>query len=320
MQLTFARILITGASGFVGRHLLAQCRLAFPQALLYGLVRHASPQLAEQQGTHPLVGDVCSFQDVCQAVAVAQPDLVFHLAAQSSVVQSWQDPVGTLRANAEGLLHLMEALRQEKLTPRVIISGSSEQYGRVLPAENPINEEQPFRPTNPYAVSKVAQDLYGYQYFVSHTIPVIRVRAFNHFGPGQAQDFVVASFAHQIALMEVGKIEPVLVVGNLQAKRDFLPVEDVVTAYIALAERGHPGEAYNIGSGHVYSIGEIAQILCQHTHIDISIREDRTRFRPTDQYFSVADTTRLRTHTNWQPTLDMDTAIHNVLDHWRAKV
>jgi GDP-4-dehydro-6-deoxy-D-mannose reductase len=320
MQLTSARILITGASGFVGRHLLAQCHLVYPQALLYGLSRHNSTQLAEQEGISLLRGDICSFQDVCQAVAVARPDLVFHLAAQSSVAQSWQDPVSTLRANAEGMLYLMEALRKEKLTPRVIISGSSEQYGRVSPAENPINEEQPFRPTNPYAVSKVAQDLYGYQYFVSHAIPVIRVRAFNHFGPGQTQDFVIASFAHQIALMEARKIEPTLVVGNLQAKRDFLPVEDVISAYIALAERGHPGDAYNVGSGHAYSIGEIVQILCQHTDADISIREDRTRFRPADQYFSVADTTRLRTHTHWQPTVDMDTAIQHVLEYWRANV
>jgi GDP-4-dehydro-6-deoxy-D-mannose reductase len=149
---------------------------------------------------------------------------------------------------------------------------------------------------------------------------VIRVRAFNHFGPGQAQKFVIPSFAHQIASMEVGKIEPVLAVGNLQARRDFMPVEDVVAAYMALAERGHPGMAYNVGSGHAYSIGEIVQILCQHTHIDVSVREDRARFRPTDQCCSVADTTRLRAHTNWRPGLDMDTAMQRVLDYWRANV
>jgi GDP-4-dehydro-6-deoxy-D-mannose reductase len=320
MQLAPARILITGASGFVGRHLIAQCRLVYPHALLYGLSRQDSMQPGEQESFHPLVGDVCSFQDVAEAVSIAQPDIIFHLAAQSSVAQSWQDPVSTLRVNAEGLLHLLEVLRKENLTPRVLISGSSEQYGRVLPEENPVNEEQPFRPVNPYAVSKVTQDLYAYQYFVSHRIPVIRVRAFNHFGPGQAQTFVVASFARQIALMEAGKIEPVLVVGNLQAKRDFMPVEDVVTAYIALAEYGHSGEAYNVGSGHAYSIGEIVQILCQHTHIDISIREDQTRFRPADQQFSVADTTRLRTHTSWRPALSMDVAIQRVLDYWRANV
>jgi GDP-4-dehydro-6-deoxy-D-mannose reductase len=320
MELNSARILITGASGFVGRHLLAQCRLNYPQALVYGLFRHDYTQSIEQEGVHPIVGDVSSFQDMSRAVAIAQPDIVFHLAAQSSVARSWQDPVGTLRANAEGFLHLIEALCKEKLTSRVLISGSSEQYGEVSPAENPINEDQPFRPMNPYAVSKVAQDLYGYQYFVSHNMPVIRVRAFNHFGPGQAQKFVIPSFAQQIASMEAGKIEPVLAVGNLQAQRDFMPVEDVVAAYLALAERGHPGMAYNVGSGHAYSIGEIVHILCQHTHININIREDRTRFRPTDQCCSVADTTRLRAHTQWQPALEMDTAIERVLDYWRARV
>jgi GDP-4-dehydro-6-deoxy-D-mannose reductase len=263
---------------------------------------------------------MCSFQDVYQAVVLSQPDIVFHLAAQSSVAQSWQDPVGTLRVNAEGLLHLLEALRKEKLAPRIIVVGSSEQYGQVSSEENPLREEQPFRPINPYAVSKVAQDFYGYQYFVSYRLPVIRVRAFNHFGPWQTQAFVVANFARQIALMEIGKVEPVLVVGNLQAKRDFTPVEDVVKAYIALAEHGHAGEAYNVGSGRAYSIGDIVQILCQHTPLDVSMREDHTRFRPMDQYFSVADTTRLRTHTYWQPSLDMDTAIKQVLDYWRTNV
>ncbi len=320
MPLALARILITGASGFVGRHLLAQYRLIYPQALLYGLFRHNCTSLIEEEGITPIVGDVSSFQDMCQAVAVAQPDIVFHLAAQSSVARSWQDPVGTLRTNAEGMLNLMEVLHKEKLTPRVIISGSSEQYGEVSPEENPVNEEQPFRPINPYAVSKVAQDLYGYQYFVSYNIPVIRVRAFTHFGPGQTEHFVVSGFARQIALMEVGKIEPMLVVGNLQAMRDFISVEDVVAAYIALAERGHPGEAYNVGLGHAYSIGEIVQILCQYTHVDINIREDRARFRPADQHYSVANTTRLRTHTSWQPTLDMDTTIRHMLDYWRAKI
>ena len=320
MQLTSARMLITGASGFVGKHLLAQCRRVYPQARLYRLSRHDSTQLIEQEDVHSIVGDVQSFQDMCHAVAIARPDVIFHLVAQSSVAQSWQDPAGTLRINAEGLLHLMEALRKEELAPRVIISGSSEQYGRVLPTENPVDEEQPFRPMNPYAVSKVAQDLYGFQYFISRNIPVMRVRAFNHFGPGQTPDFVIASFARQIALMEAEKIEPVLLVGNLEAKRDFIPVEDVVMAYIALAEHGHPGEAYNLGSGHAYSIGEIVHIFCQHTHIGMNIREDPTRFRPADQLFSVADTTRLRTHTNWRPALDMNIAIQNVLDYWRANV
>jgi GDP-4-dehydro-6-deoxy-D-mannose reductase len=316
MLLTPSRILITGASGFVGRHLLAQCRLAYPLALLYGLFRHDSTPVTAQEGVHPLLCDICSFQDVCQAVALSRPDIVFHLAAQSSVARSWQDPIGTLRVNAEGLLHLLEALRKEKLTPCVIVVGSSEQYGQVSSEENPICEEQPFRPINPYAVSKVAQDLYGYQYFVSHKLPIIRVRAFNHFGPWQTQAFVVADFARQIALMKMGKVEPVLVVGNLEAKRDFLPVEDVVRAYIALAEHGHEGEAYNVGSGQAHSIGEIVQLLCQHAHIDISIRQDPARFRPTDQNLAVADTTRLRTHTNWQPSLDMDMAIKRVLDYW----
>lgn len=269
---------------------------------------------------HPLLCDICSAQDVDRAVAIAQPELVFHLAAQSSVPQSWQDPVGTLRVNVEGLLHLLDALRRAQLSPRMIVVGSSEQYGHVLPEENPIVEERPLCPLNPYAVSKATQDFYAYQYFVAYKLPLIRVRSFNHFGVGQAPNFVVANFAQQIAMMEAGKAEPVLIVGNLQVKRDFTPVEDVVQAYIALAAHGHVGEVYNVGSGRAYAIAEIVQFLCQFTHLDITVREDPARFRPTDQLVAIADTTRLRAHTNWRPTLTMEQAIERVLQYWRAHV
>jgi GDP-4-dehydro-6-deoxy-D-mannose reductase len=189
-----------------------------------------------------------------------------------------------------------------------------------LPEENPIDEECPPRPVNPYAISKIAQDLYGYQYFAVFGLPVLRVRPFNHFGPGQTEAFVVANFARQIALIEAGKAELVLPVGNLQAQRDFLPVEDVVSAYLALAERGHPGLAYNVGSGIVRSIEDILEQLLALARISITIRTDPARLRPADVPRLIADTSRLRAHTSWQPTVDFTHALSRTLDYWREKV
>ncbi len=262
-----SRILITGCTGFVGGYLVEQCRIRYPQAELFGLSGHptlhtATPGMSDLELS---VADVTQPEAVRQVVAEVKPDLVIHLAAQSSVSASWKDPSGTLRVNAGGTIHLLEALRSEQLTPRVVLVGSGEQYGMVRPEDNPIREECPFRPANPYAASKAAQDLYGYQYFVAYGLPILRTRPFNHFGPRQTSTFVIANFARQIALIEAEKAEPVLSVGNLQARRDFLPVEDVVAAYLAVAEQGRPGEAYNIGSGQARSAGSSPD-FCKNVH------------------------------------------------------
>ncbi len=317
-----SRILITGFTGFVGTYLVEQCRVDYPQAELFGLSKHAHPPSTTpaMHEVTPLVADITQRESVCQAVAQARPDLVFHLAAQSSVAASWSDPEQALRINAGGALHLFEALRIEQLAPRIILVGSGEQYGMVRFEENPLREESLFRPANPYAVSKAAQDLFGYQYFVAYGLPILRVRPFNHFGPRQPATFVVANFARQIALIEAGKAEPVLLVGNLQAQRDFLPVEDVVTAYLALAEHGQAGEAYNVGSGHARSIEAILNSLLAQAKIPIEVSEDPARLRPVDVPLLVADPARLCTQTAWKPQVDFEWALRQTLDYWRAIV
>ena len=180
-----SRILITGYSGFVGRYLVEQCRIRYPGAEIFGLCKQipSSSATSVMRDVTPLVGDITQQELVHQAVLKAEPDLVFHLAAQPSVVASWSDPEQTLRVNAGGVLHLLEALRTEGFFPRIILVGSGEQYGKVKIDENPLREECLFRPVNPYAVSKAAQDLYGYQYFVAYGLPILRARPFNHFGP-----------------------------------------------------------------------------------------------------------------------------------------
>jgi len=272
------------------------------------------------KSVRPLLADITQPEQMRQAVAQAQPDLIFHLAAQSSVAASWNDPLSTLQVNAGGAIHLLEALRAERLSPRVLLVGSGEQYGLVKPEENPINEDSLPRPINPYGVSKLAQDLYGYQYFITYGLPILRARPFNHFGLRQPSTFVVADFARQIAIIEQGKAEPTLSVGNLRARRDFLLVEDVIRAYFAIARQGRVGQAYNIGSGYARSIGEILEMLLAHSTVSIRVREDPARLRPVDVPLLVADISRLCTDTGWKPQLELEFALEQTLEYWRITI
>ena len=315
-----ARILITGISGFMGSYVAEECQALYPDAKLFGVCRRSTAYATGpgMKDVTLLAADITHAEQMREVVAQSQPDWVFHLAAQSSVAASWADPVSTFRINVEGTVQLLEALRAEHASPRVILVGSGEQYGRVRPEENPIREEVPFRPINPYGVSKAAQDLYGYQYFAAYDLPVLRMRPFNAFGPRQSAMFVVADFARQIALIEQGKMEPVLTVGNLQAKRDFLPVEDVARALLAVAKRGKPGQAYNIGSGRARSVGEILQMLLGHSTMSIQVRQDPGRLRPVDVPLLVADISLLHAHTDWDPAIDIEHAIEQTLNYWRV--
>lgn len=317
-----ARILITGIAGFVGSYLAEQCRARYPQAEIFGLYHREPPQRASEALNYviPLRADITQADAVRRALAEARPDVIFHLAAQSSVAASWSDPLRTLQVNAVGALHLLEALRLECPSARLVLVGSGEEYGRVEPHENPLGEECPLRPINPYAVSKVTQDLYGYQYFAAYGLSIVRVRAFNHFGPRQAEGFVLAGFARQIALVEAGKVEPVVMVGNLQAQRDFLPVEDVVAAYLALAQWGQPGAVYNVGSGKARSIGEILDLLLTFAKAPIHVRVDPARMRPVDIPMLEADISRIQAHTGWEPAVAFEFALKELLDYWRTVV
>ncbi len=321
------RILITGYRGFVSPHIVAALARRYPSARRFGLVHAASQRRMEgrastsaldgQAPVTEVAGDITDGERMRQIIAETRPDLIFHLAAASSGAASWRDPAGTLAVNAAGFTQLIEAVRAEQLNPRILVIGSGEQYGLVAPDENPISEETPFHPANPYAVSKVAQDHLASIYHKAYGLDIIRVRPFNHFGPGQSADFVIASFARQIALIERGQLAPILLVGDLSPQRDFLPVESVAQAYMALVERGVAGEAYNVGSGVARSIGSILRTLLDNARVPIETQVDPARFRPVDAPLLCADTRKIQRDTGWSPDDHLAEALIATLDYWR---
>ncbi|HKV85531.1 MAG TPA: GDP-mannose 4,6-dehydratase [Ktedonobacterales bacterium] len=320
MSIAPESILITGHSGFVGRHLAPLCHERYPGARLFGVSHVPAAEPGELSSLQSLRADITDRAQVRAVLEAARPDLIFHLAGQASVGESWKRPDVTLAVNAGGALNLLEELHTLGLRPRVLLVGSSEQYGVVTPEDNPVREERPLHPVTPYAVSKAAQDMLGYQYFASYGIDVLRIRAFNHFGPWQPPAFVIASFARQIALIEAGRAESVVRVGNLEARRDFLAVGDVVRAYLALAERGRPGAAYNVGSGVATAIQAILDMLIAQATVPIRVEMDQTLLRPVDVPIVYADTSRLHADTGWEPALALPGALAATLDYWRGHV
>ncbi len=262
--------------------------------------------------------DLLDAPGVQAALATSAPDMVFHLAAQASVGLSWSDPEETISSNVLGQLHLLEALRKLGASPRVLIASTAEIYG--IPDSVPINEDAPLRPASPYAVSKAAQDLMGYQYFASHKLPVIRTRAFNHIGPGQAPGFVTSDFAKQIAEAEAGIRPAAMAVGNLTAQRDFSDVRDVVRAYYWLMLKGEAGAAYNVGSGRAVTVQHILDTLLSMSAVPITVAQDPARYRPIDAPCIYADIGRLRAATGWVAETPLERSLSDVLEYWRSRV
>jgi GDP-4-dehydro-6-deoxy-D-mannose reductase len=311
------RVLVTGVGGFVGAHLAGYLRRK-PEVELIGIVKGVEPRRSDLPGVRVLTIDLEDAAAADAAIAEARPDRIVHLAAQSSVRASWDDPTGTFRANVHGLIHLMEALRRRSWSPRVLVVGSADEYGRA--DELPITEEAPLRPTSPYAASKVAQGYVALQYALSVRMPVIRTRTFPHTGPGRTDLFAESSFARQAAEIQAGRRPPVLSVGNADVVRDFTDVRDVVRAYWMLLERGEPGQVYNVCSGTGVSLREIATRLLALAGVRAEVRVDPERLRPGDIPALVGDPTRLRQATGWEPRIGLQQTLRDLLDYWRAHV
>ena len=311
------RALITGIGGFVGRHLLHH--LQTEGDVVSGLGRPADC-VDMPASVRVYLTDLSDRAAVERVVREAQPEAVYHLAAQSSPAESLSDPWATIGNNLLGQINLFEALLSSGSRARALVIGSSDEYGRVRPEEVPTDENVPLRPTTPYAVSKVGQDVMGFQYFAQHGLPVVRVRPFNHTGPGQDARFVIPSFAQQLAQIEAGEREPVLRVGNLDVARDFTDVRDMVCAYRLALVAGVPGDVYNLGRGRSVRIAEMVDELIKLCRVPVQTRVDQSLLRPSDVPRQEADTRKFTTLTGWQPRIAWHTTLHDTFEYWREKV
>jgi len=315
-------ILVTGIAGFVGGHLVELLRAEHPDDGIAGIVRPGNPVPEHlREGVRLLEADLEDPAAVESAVAAVRPESIVHLAGQSSVHESWSNPAATLRTNVIGLLNVFEAVRRRRLEPRVLVVGSAEEYGAVDADAPPLTEDAPLRPLSPYAVSKVGQDMMGYQYFKSYGLPIIRTRAFNHEGPRRGDVFVTSNFGRQVAEIEVGLREPVMFVGDLKPKRDYSDVRDIVRGYWALLERGEPGEVYNLCSGNSWSIQQVLDFLLEQSRVKgITVKIDTARLRPSDVMELQGDPGKIERAVGWKVEIPFERTLTELLDYWRQRI
>jgi len=315
------RVLITGITGFVGSH-LAEHLLGQPGLDVFGMRRWRSRTEHIDHLSRKISIVECDLRDqvsVTRAVAQVRPEKIFHLAAQSFVPTSWHAPEESLHTNVLGTLHLFEAVRQAGLDPWIQVAGSSEEYGMVRPDEVPIREENPLRPLSPYGVSKVGADMLGYQYHQSFGMKIVRTRAFNHTGPRRGDVFVESNFAKQIVDIEKGRQEPVIRVGNLDARRDYTDVRDIVRAYRLSLEKCEPGEVYNICSGRSWVIREVLDLLLARSKVKVRVEPDPARMRPSDVQILEGDFSKFHGATGWKPEIPFERTLDDILAYWRER-
>ncbi len=304
------RVLVTGATGFVGRHLCDALTAAEHEAIPAGGPRDHPPHL---------VLDLADAAGIRQLLDKVRPDAIVHLAGQASVPDSLADPLGTVEVNALGTARLLEAVREAGASIRTLVVSSAEVYGIHRPERMPLDESTPLRPANPYAASKAAAEAFALAWGRSYDLDVIVARPFNHIGPGQDERFAVGAFARQLAAIAAGA-PPVMHVGNLTAERDFLDVRDVCEAYVALLAYGKGGEVYNICSGRAVRIQEVLRQLITIAHVPVEVREDPERMRPSDLPILVGYASKLRAATGWEPRRTLTETLRDVYADAQARL
>lgn len=298
--MTRLRLLVTGATGFVGSHVASACA---PGGAFENWEFHPAPKGL----------DLRHAEAVSSWVAAAAGDAVLHLAAQSFVPRSFADPRETLEINLFGTLNLLQGLKDAGFRGRFLYASSGDVYGQVAEDDLPVSEATPPHPRSPYAVSKMAAEHLCLQMFRSDGLDVVVGRPFNHIGPGQDRRFAVPAFARQIVAIAEGRRDPVMEVGDLDTTRDFTDVRDIVAAYAAMMRHGIPGGIYVIGSGQERSLREMLDRLCALQGISPDICQDPARLRPSEQRRMAADPSRLRADTGWEPVIPLDSTLQDIL-------
>jgi GDP-4-dehydro-6-deoxy-D-mannose reductase len=313
------RIFVTGATGFAGSHLVDHLLAAGHQ--IFALVHSASSlrELPEHDRMTAITGDLLDLESLKRVVIQAQPEVIYHLAGQAYPARSWQDPAFTLAVNAGGTANLLEAAVHVG-RPRVVVVTSADIYGLVQPEDLPLTEQSLPRPRHPYGVSKLAAGQLVALYWQRYQLPAIEARPFNHIGPRQAPGFVVPDFASQLAAIKLGQRPPIMQVGNLDAQRDFTDVRDVVRAYVDLAQKGQPGQAYLICSGQPVAIHYLLTTLAELANTRVELEYDPARLRPSDIPCLYGSYARIQQHTNWQPRIHLRQSLADALSEWLAKV
>jgi GDP-4-dehydro-6-deoxy-D-mannose reductase len=306
--------LVTGATGFAGGHLL-DCLDDRDTVVAWGR-RGGRPVGAGHASTWQTV-DLTDRDSVCAAITEIRPARIYHLAGAPNVAASWSDPVSHLAINALGTHHLLEAVRLASAPCRVLVVSSGQIYH---PSDEPIDEDAPVGPSNPYGLSKLAQDQLALRAARDEGFDVVVARPFNHIGPRQQPGFAVSSFARQIARIELGIDPPELRVGNLEARRDITDVRDVVRAYVRVMEAGRTGQSYNVCSGRSWRVRDLLHELLHLSSRTIAVEIDPARFRPNDVPIVQGDGSRIRAELQWTPTIRVEQTLHDTLEWWRSEV
>lgn len=310
------RILVTGGTGFAGTHLIKELLSQGMSDIYSTTMSDVDPTKALLPADHYKKVDLSDAEATASIVRELHPEWLFHLASFAYVGKSFEKARELFANNINLQLNVLEAVRVHSPTTRILTIGSAEEYGVIDPTLPSINENCPLNPVNPYAISKVTQDLLANSYYLSYKLNVIRARPFNHIGTGQTGDFAVPAFVKQIVAIERGQQDKLLV-GNLTGVRDFTSASDTVKAYILLMQKGTVGEVYNIGSGIGIPMSDIVKMLTEMAQKPITVAEDPTRLRPLDVPKLIADNTKVRS-LGWQPTTDIRPTLEQVLNEWRT--
>ena len=320
------KILITGISGFVGGYCVEHLTYHDDNIEIHGISRskpawnyvNVSSEILNSHHFH--IADLNDIPKIKSLITEIQPDYILHLAAQSSVAESWKTPVSSFMNNTNIFLNIIDTVRLIDNGARILSVGSSEQYGIVSQENLPLSEDQPLRPSNPYAVARVAQEQLAGIYAIGYGLDICCTRSFNHCGPGQTDRFVISALVKQFVRIARNLQEPVIHIGNGAIVRDFVDVHDVVEAYRMLLTQGKRGEVYNISSGKGRSINEIISLLSDMCQINVQVRQEQSQMRPIDNPRIIGSYRKIQNDIGWKPKISFEDSLKSMYEYWDSHI